>query len=180
MTLDHVGIASTGPEARALFEALLGSAPYRVEAVEREGVTTVFFGDGGAAGAAPKVELLESDAPDSPVARFLASRGPGVHHLAFEVPDVEQAMEHARALGLRLLSETPRAGADGKRIAFLHPKDTAGVLVELLDTPRSPRETVHVPTDAGHVSVHVSGPDGAPPLVVLHGALGSTALETDR
>jgi methylmalonyl-CoA epimerase len=180
MTLDHVGIAAAGPEARALFEALLGAAPYRVETVERENVTTVFFGDGGRAGAAPKVELLETDAPDSPVGRFLASRGPGVHHLAFEVPSLERAMARVRGLGLRLLADEPRAGADGKRIVFLHPKDTGGVLVELLETPRSPRETVHVPTDAGHVAVHVSGPDGAPPLVVLHGALGSTALETDR
>lgn len=187
MTLDHVGIAAAGPEARALFEALLGAGPYRVETVEREGVTTVFFGDGGVGGAAPKVELLEADTSDSPVSTFLESRGPGVHHLAFEVPSLEKAMARARRLGLRLLSETPRDGADGKRIAFLHPKDTGGVLVELLETPRSPRETVHVPTDAGHpagagqaVAAHVSGPDGAPALVVLHGALGSTALETDR
>ena len=178
MTLDHVGIAAL-PEARALFEALLGSAPYRTETVEREGVTTVFFGDGGRASAAPKLELLETDAADSPVGKFLAGRGPGVHHLAFEVPSLDKAMARVRTLGLRLLGE-PREGADGKRIVFLHPKDTAGVLVELLETPRAPRETIRVPTAGAEVAVHVSGPAEAPPLVVLHGALGSTALETDR
>ena len=178
MTLDHVGIAAL-PEARALFEALLGSAPYRTETVERESVTTVFFGDGGRASAAPKLELLETDAADSPVGKFLAGRGPGVHHLAFEVPSLDKAMARVRTLGLRLLGE-PREGADGKRIVFLHPKDTAGVLVELLETPRAPRETIRVPTAGAEVAVHVSGPAEAPPLVVLHGALGSTALETDR
>ena len=182
MTLDHVGIASASPETRALFAALIGSEPYRTETVEREGVTTVFFGDGGHAGAAPKLELLETDDADSPVGRFLATRGPGVHHLAFEVPDLARAVARVAALGVRLLGE-PRDGADGKRIVFLHPKDTAGVLVELLETPRAPRETVHVPVGGGveaggTVAVHVSGE--GPPLVVLHGALGSTSLETDR
>ncbi|HEX9950973.1 MAG TPA: alpha/beta fold hydrolase [Rubricoccaceae bacterium] len=182
MTLDHIGIAAASPQTRALFEALLRAAPYRTETVEREGVTTVFFGNGGVPGAAPKVELLETDAPDSPVGRFLATRGPGVHHLAFEVPDLARAMTRVEALGMQLLGE-PRSGADGKRIVFLHPKDTAGVLVELLETPRAPRETVHVPVAGGveaggTVAVHVSGE--GPPLVVLHGALGSTALETDR
>ena len=178
MTLDHIGIAAL-PEARALFEALLGAAPYRTETVEREGVTTVFFGDGGAVGRAPKVELLETDDPESPVGRFLASRGPGIHHLAFEVPDLEAAVARVDALGLRRLGE-PRPGADGKRIVFLHPKDTGGVLVEILETPRMPRETLRVPTDGAEIAVYVSGPDEAPPLVVLHGALGSTSLETDR
>ncbi|HEX8297899.1 MAG TPA: alpha/beta fold hydrolase, partial [Rubricoccaceae bacterium] len=182
MTLDHIGIAAASSETRALFEALLGAAPYRTETVEREGVTTVFFGDGGTPGAAPKVELLETDVPDSPVGRFLASRGPGLHHLAFEVPDLARAITRVEALGVRLLGE-PRPGADGKRIVFLHPKDTAGVLVELLETPRAARETVHVPVaggvePGGTVAVHVSGE--GPPLVVLHGALGSTRLETDR
>ena len=178
MTLDHIGIAAL-PEAQALFEALLGAAPYRTERVEREGVTTVFFGDGGADGQAPKVELLETDDPESPVGRFLASRGPGLHHLAFEVSDLEAAIARVEALGVRRLGE-PRAGADGKRIVFLHPKDTGGVLVELLETPRMPRETVRIPTDGAEIAVHVSGPAEAAPLVVLHGALGSTALETDR
>lgn len=85
-----------------------------------------------------------------------------------------------RSLGLRLLSDEPRDGADGKRIAFLHPKDTAGVLVELLETPRAPRETVRIQSGEVEIAAHVSGPAEAPPLVVLHGALGSTALETDR
>ena len=179
MTLDHVGIATASPATRALFEALLGAAPYRTERVEREGVTTVFFGDGGVPDAAPNVELLETDDADSPVGRFLAGRGPGVHHLAFEVPSLDAASARVAALGMRLLGP-PRAGAGGKRIVFLHPKDTAGVLVELLETPRAARETLRVPVPGGHVAVHVSGPAEAPPLVVLHGALGATGLETDR
>ena len=180
MTLDHVGIASASPETRALFAALIGSEPYRTETVEREGVTTVFFGDGGHAGAAPKLELLETDDADSPVGRFLAARGPGVHHLAFEVASVEAAMARVRGLGIRLLSEAPRDGADGKRVVFLHPKDTAGVLIEILETPRAPRETTFVATPGATLAVHISGPAEAPPLIVLHGALGSTSLETDR
>lgn len=182
MTLDHVGIAAASPAARTLFAELLGTAPYRTETVEREGVTTVFFGDGGRTDAAPKLELLETGDAGSPVGRFLAGRGPGVHHLAFEVADLDRHLARVEALGVRLLGP-PRAGADGKRIAFLHPKDTAGVLVELLETPRAPRETLHVPVGGGveaggTVAVHVSGE--GPPLVVLHGALGSTGLETDR
>ena len=180
MTLDHVGIAVATPEHRALFERLLGAAPYKTETVERQGVRTVFFGDGGVAGAAPKLELLEATRDDSPIAGFLDRRGPGLHHLAFEVPDVEAAMAHARDLGFRLLADAPRPGADRTRIAFLHPKDTAGVLVELLESVRPAAEWHGVETPRGRLAVQVSGPDDAPPLMVLHGALGSTSLETDR
>ena len=179
MTLDHLGIAATDA-ARALFSELLGAAPYKTETVESQGVRTVFFGDGGRTGAAPKLELLESVADGSPVARFLASRGPGLHHVAFEVRDLEREMARVRGLGLRFLSDAPQPGADGKRIVFLHPKDTAGVLVELCQSTRAPRTVARVPVRDGHLAVFASGPTDAPPLVVLHGALGSTALETDR
>ena len=179
MTLDHLGIAADAPAATELFARLLGAAPYKTEVVEREGVRTVFFGDGGAARAAPKLELLHATRDDSPVAAFLAKRGPGLHHIAFEVDDLAREMDRMRALGLRLLAEAPKPGADGTEIVFLHPKDTGGVLVELIAFRRAPRETVTVPWRGG-VAAHVSGPAGAPPLVALHGALGSTALETDR
>ena len=177
MTLEHVGIAVATPEQVALYERLLGAAPYKSERVEREGVETHFFGDGGQAGAAPKLELLEATADTSPVASFLARRGPGLHHLAFEVADLEREMARIRALGIRLLADTPKDGADGKRIVFLHPKDTAGVLVELVASVRPERRWVAL---EGGRQLAVSGPPAAPPLLVLHGALGSTALETDR
>ncbi len=176
MTLEHIGIATSTPEQVELFERLLAAAPYKSEAVEREGVRTHFFGDGGVPGAAPKLELLEATADTSPVAGFVAKRGPGLHHLAFEVEDLEGEMERVRALGLRLLADAPKPGADGKRIVFLHPKDTAGVLVELVESVRPNRQWVEVEGRA----VQVSGPESAPPLLVMHGALGSTELETDR
>lgn len=179
MTLDHLGIAVDSPAATELFAGLLGAAPYKTETVEREGVRTVFFGDGGAPRAAPKLELLEALRADSPVAGFLATRGPGLHHIAFEVADLAREMDRVRALGIRTLAEAPKPGADQTDIVFLHPKDTGGVLVELVAFRRAPRETVRVPWRAG-VAAHVSGPEEAPPLVVLHGALGSTDLETDR
>jgi methylmalonyl-CoA/ethylmalonyl-CoA epimerase len=77
------------------------------------------------------VELLEADTPDSPIGRFVAKRGPGIHHVCFAVDDLDAALERCRAAGIRLIDETPRVGAEGKRIAFLHPSTTGGVLVEL-------------------------------------------------
>ena len=77
------------------------------------------------------VELLEAERPDSPIGRFVEKRGPGIHHICFAVDDVDAALDRCRAAGIRLLDETPRLGAEGKRIAFLHPSATAGVLVEL-------------------------------------------------
>ena len=79
----------------------------------------------------PLVELLEAQMPDSPIALFVAKRGPGIHHLCFEVDDLDATLERCRAAGIRLIDETPRIGAEKKRIAFLHPSSTGGVLVEL-------------------------------------------------
>jgi methylmalonyl-CoA/ethylmalonyl-CoA epimerase len=79
------------------------------------------------------VELLEGDATDSPISKFVAKRGPGLHHVCFSVDDLDDTLARCRAAGIRLIDETPRTGADGKRIAFLHPSSTSGVLVELTD-----------------------------------------------
>lgn len=179
MTLDHLGIAVEDAEAAmTLFARLLGADPYKTETVEREGVRTVFFGDGGRAGAAPKLELLDALRPDSPVAAFLEKRGPGLHHVAFEVDDVEAAMARLAALGFRLLADAPKPGADGMRIVFLHPKSTAGVLVELCERAVPTPERLDVPWEGGRLAAWASGPADGPPLVVLHGALDRAGGET--
>ena len=85
----------------------------------------------GLAAGEPLVELLEARSPDSPIGRFVAKRGPGIHHLCFAVDDLDGVLERCRAAGIRLIDETPRIGAEKKRIAFLHPSSTAGVLIEL-------------------------------------------------
>ena len=85
----------------------------------------------GLSGGEPLVELLEAETPDSPIGRFVAKRGPGIHHICFAVDDIGAALERCRAAGVKLIDETPRLGAEGKRIAFLHPASTGGVLVEL-------------------------------------------------
>lgn len=173
MTLDHLGIAADDAST-ALFERLLGAAPYKTEVVETQGVRTVFFGDGGARGRAPKVEMLESVADGSPIARYLDKRGPGLHHIAFQVDDIEAEMDRVRGLGIRLLNDAPQPGADGKRIVFLHPKDTSGVLVELCaDGPRQ-RRPLAVAWEGGTVHGWEMGDPDAPPLVALHGALGTS------
>ena len=85
----------------------------------------------GLAAGEPLVELLEAESPDSPIGRFVAKRGPGIHHICFAVDDLDAALERCRAAGIRLIDESPRIGAEKKRIAFLHPSSTAGVLIEL-------------------------------------------------
>ena len=126
--LEHLGIAvSNLKEAEQIFTDVLGVAPYKREEVADEGVLTSFFQTGDS-----KVELLESTSPEGPVARHLARRGPGLHHVAFLVDDLEGEIARLERSGYRVISG-PKAGADNKRIAFLHPSDTAKVLVELCE-----------------------------------------------
>lgn len=125
--LEHIGIAVKNlQEANARFAALLGRDHYKVEEVESEGVRTSFFEVGGV-----KIELLEATREDSPIAKFIEKRGEGIHHLAFEVANIENSIAGYREKGFQLINETPKPGADNKRIAFMHPKSTQGVLVEL-------------------------------------------------
>ncbi|OYU83298.1 MAG: methylmalonyl-CoA epimerase [Flavobacterium sp. BFFFF2] len=125
--IEHLGIAVDQlATASPLFEALLGVSAYKEEAVASEGVKTLFFQSGP-----NKIELLEATNPDSPIAKFIAKRGPGIHHVAFEVADIEAEMARLKTAGFQLLNETPKRGADNKWVVFLHPKDTSGVLVEL-------------------------------------------------
>ena len=125
--LEHIGIAVRSvDEANATFSQLLGTAHYKMEVVESEGVRTSFFQLGGV-----KLEFLEATREDSPIAKFIEKRGEGIHHLAFEVSDLSQSIEECRQKGFELINDTPKKGADNKMICFLHPKSTAGVLVEL-------------------------------------------------
>jgi methylmalonyl-CoA/ethylmalonyl-CoA epimerase len=125
--IEHLGIAVKDMEsANHLFEQLLGSAPYKSETVEREGVITSFFQVGES-----KIELLVASRPDSPIAKFLEKNKEGIHHIAFDVDDIVGEMNRLKSLGFVLLSDEPKPGADGKQIVFLHPKSTQGVLIEL-------------------------------------------------
>lgn len=125
--LDHIGIAVANlDEALAFYRDALGLEVSVPHDVPTERVRTTFVPVGG-----PALELLEPTAPDSIVARFLERRGPGIHHITLLVDDLEAVLERLRARGVRLLDETPRAGAHGSRVAFVHPSSAHGVLVEL-------------------------------------------------
>jgi methylmalonyl-CoA/ethylmalonyl-CoA epimerase len=125
--IEHLGIAVASLEQSIpLFEALLNRACYKQEAVASEGVKTAFFQVGES-----KIELLEASKPDSPIAKFLEKNGPGFHHVAFEVADIDAELERLEKAGFQLIHQSPKDGADNKRIAFLHPKSTNGLLVEL-------------------------------------------------
>lgn len=125
--IEHLGIAvSNLDDANSLFARLLGSEHYKVERVESEGVSTSFFQVGET-----KVELLEATREDSPIAKFVAKRGEGIHHIAFDVDDIRAEIARLKAEGFEVLNEEPKQGADNKLVAFLHPRSTNGVLVEL-------------------------------------------------
>ncbi len=125
--IEHLGIAIKNLETSDhLFAKLLGTQPYKQEAVEREGVKTSFFMIGES-----KIELLEATNPESPIAKFIDKKGEGIHHIAFAVDDIRAEVERLKAEGFIFISEEPKDGADNKLVVFLHPKSTNGVLVEL-------------------------------------------------
>lgn len=125
--LAHVGIAVPRiTDALPFYRDVLGLEPGRPEAADGATIVSLRFGD-------VDVELLEPREPASPIAKFLARHGPGIHHVCYRVPDLERALERCRAAGYRLVDETPRRGAGGRRIAFLHPTATAGILLELTE-----------------------------------------------
>lgn len=127
--LDHVGIAVPSlDESLSLFESITGHKGYGRERVDSQGVEVIFLGTGEG-----RLELLAPTRDDSAVAKFLAKRGPGMHHLCYRVPDLPAALDECRAAGMRLIDEAPRPGAGGHRVAFLHPKSTGGVLTELVE-----------------------------------------------
>lgn len=127
LKIEHLGIAVKNLEtSNALFTKLFGKAPYKLEKVESENVSTSFFMMGE-----NKIELLEATDPNSAIAKFIEKKGEGIHHVAFEVDDIHSEMKRLQNEGFKLLSEQPKKGADNKLICFLHPKDTNGVLIEL-------------------------------------------------
>lgn len=121
----HIGVAVTSlDEILPFYRDVLGLAETPLDDADGARIVGLVAGES-------LVELLEADSPDSPVGRFVAKRGPGIHHICFHVEDLDGALARCRANGIRLIDEHPRLGAEGKRIAFLHPSATAGVLVEL-------------------------------------------------
>lgn len=128
LPVDHVGIAVLSlATAVPLYERLTGASGSRPERIESQRVTVVFVGEG-----AGRLELIEPFGEESPVGRFLQKRGPGLHHLAYRVDDVDSALRSLVAAGFEAIDPTPRPGADGHRVAFLHPRGTGGVLIELV------------------------------------------------
>jgi methylmalonyl-CoA/ethylmalonyl-CoA epimerase len=125
--IEHIGIAVKDLEAsNAIFEKLFGTAAYKSEEVESEGVFTSFFMNGP-----NKIELLAATNPDSPIAKFLEKKGEGIHHIAFDVEDIVSEITRLKNEGFIVLNDVPKKGADNKLVAFLHPKSTNGVLIEL-------------------------------------------------
>jgi len=125
--IEHIGIAVKSLEdANALFAKLFGEPHYKLETVKSEGVSTSFFKVG-----ANKIELLEATNPDSPIAKFIEKKGEGIHHIAFDVDNIEAEIKRLKKEGFTVLNDTSKKGADNKLVAFLHPKSTNGVLIEL-------------------------------------------------
>jgi methylmalonyl-CoA/ethylmalonyl-CoA epimerase len=125
--VEHIGIAVKDLElSNLLFEKLFGAPAYKFEEVESEGVMTSFFKNGP-----NKIELLAATNPESPIAKFLEKKGEGIHHIAFDVENIDQEIARLKKEGFVILNEVPKIGADNKLVAFLHPKSTNDILIEL-------------------------------------------------
>ena len=128
--IEHIGIAVKDMEsAGKLYETLLNTSIYKIEDIESEGVKTAFLQVGP-----NKIELLEATTKNSPISNFIAKKGEGIHHIAFEVEDIIAEMERLKNEGFILLNDTPKDGADNKLVCFVHPKSANGVLIELCQT----------------------------------------------
>jgi methylmalonyl-CoA/ethylmalonyl-CoA epimerase len=123
----HIGVAVPDLDAAlSFYRDVLSIDPHPVETADGAAIVSLTLGES-------EVELLSPRDPDGPIARFLAKRGPGIHHICYRVNDLDAALERCRTAGYRLIDETPRVGAGGRRIAFVHPKATAGILLELTE-----------------------------------------------
>ena len=127
--IEHIGIAVKNLEQTIdFYEVVMGLKCYKIEEIEEQKVRTAFFKIGET-----KIELLESTDPDGPIGKFIEKRGEGIHHLAFAVKDIGENLAHAESMGVKPIDATPRRGADDMDIAFIHPKYTYGVLIELCE-----------------------------------------------
>ena len=125
--IEHIGIAVKNlDEANKIYEQLLGTPPYKMETVDSEGVNTSFFKTGQS-----KVELLQATKNESTIAKFIAKKGEGIHHIAFAVNDIHKEIKRLKEGGYTIINENPKKGADNKLVCILHPKNTKGVLIEL-------------------------------------------------
>ena len=125
--IEHIGIAVKNlDEANKIYEQLLGTPPYKMETVDSEGVNTSFFKTGES-----KVELLQATKEESAIAKFIAKKGEGIHHIAFAVKDIYKEIKRLKEEGYTIINESPKKGADNKLVCFVHPKNTKGVLIEL-------------------------------------------------
>ncbi len=125
--LEHIGIAVKSlKNSEQIFKDVLGTDAYKMEEVSSENVNTLFYQVGDT-----KIELLEATSEDSPISKFIEKRGEGIHHIAFEVSDIQEKIEELKEKGYRMIHDMPKDGADNKIIAFMHPKSSNGVLVEL-------------------------------------------------
>lgn len=128
--LEHIAVAVEDLEAAvSLYSAILGRPDSGRELVESEQVRVAFFDLGG-----PRLELIQPTSDTSPVGRFLSRRGPGLHHIALEVEDIDAALDRCESVGMQTVGQAPRTGAGGRRVAFLHPASAAGVLIELSES----------------------------------------------
>jgi methylmalonyl-CoA/ethylmalonyl-CoA epimerase len=131
--IEHIGIAVTDLESSiSFYERVFGLKCYNIEEVADQKVRTAFFMIGQT-----KIELLESTDPDGPIGKFIEKRGEGIHHIAFAVDNVVEQLKHAELMGVRLIDSSPRKGAEGLEIAFLHPKSASGALIEICEYKRS-------------------------------------------
>ena len=125
--IEHIGIAVKNlDEANKIYEQVLGTRPYKMETVDSEGVNTSFFKIGES-----KVELLQATKDESAIAKFIAKKGEGIHHIAFAVKDIYKEIKRLKEDGYTIINESPKRGADNKLVCFVHPKNTKGVLIEL-------------------------------------------------
>ncbi len=131
--IEHIGIAVSNLDAAiSFYENVFGLKCYNIEVVAEQKVRTAFFLVGQT-----KIELLESTDPDGPIGKFIEKRGEGIHHIAFAVEKIEEQLLHAEKLGVKLIDTSPRKGAEGLDIAFLHPKSTSGVLIEICESKQA-------------------------------------------
>lgn len=172
--LEHIGIAvKEASRIEELLHELLGLRSYKSEEISEQNVRATFV-----SAETTKLELLEATAANSTLRKYLDRHGEGIHHLAFEVEDIFETYRAVQELGLEPVDEAPRPGADGRQVFFLHPRQTHGILIELCQDTSPPLNPVLVEYRGDSLATYRAGNPAHPPIMILHGALGATELET--